>query len=150
MMSSTKLRASTSKLPLESHLLDAKHCGQCSGQNHKTAQCRFLGQSKCSVCGRFGHKTEDCYGRKAKETKEIRHKRNFKEDRGDKKGKRFGKKPRKEETNKGEEVNDEEHIVLTLSERACKTLEKAFDSLEEDQFFNFDNPDVNNPTAMDE
>ena len=57
------------KPPLANCIMDAECCGQCGLQSHTTNKCRFLGQTKCGICERFGHKTEDCYSRKAKELK---------------------------------------------------------------------------------
>jgi hypothetical protein len=81
-------------------------------RNHKTKDCRFLGQNKCSICDRFGHNTKDCYSRKAKE---LKHKQEENTDRNSGKKKRFGDKRKKEEMNEGEVMDDEdndEHIVF--------------------------------------
>jgi hypothetical protein len=73
----------------------------------------------------------------------MKQKRDYKEDRGDKKGKRFGKKPRTEEANEGETEKDE--LIVLASEE-----ELMLNSSEETQFSNFNNPNVNDPTVMDE
>jgi hypothetical protein len=73
---------------------NTERCGHCGYRNHKTTECKFLGQSKCGICDRFGHQSEDCYSRKAKELKRKREK-------GDDKGKGKGKRERKEEEKEG-------------------------------------------------
>ena len=91
-------------------MTNAKCCGQCRLRNHETKDCKFLGQNKCGICNRFGHNSDDCYSRKAKELKRKREKG---EGKGDGKEKKK-KKKKKEEMNQGEEVDDsddEEHIV---------------------------------------
>jgi len=95
--------------------------------------------TRCDICHRFGHKTEDCFSKKAKDLK-----RNLKakEGKGDKKGK---KKQKKEEMNQGEEEDDDEHITFSLNEPS----EFVFDDSEEGQFFNFDKSDVNNSSEYD-
>jgi hypothetical protein len=103
-------------------------------RSHKTTDCRFLGQSKCGICERFGHKTEDCYTTKAKEIKRKRME-------GGNKCKRPMKR-RREETNEGEEKEDEdydERVIFTPEEPS----EIMFDS-EQGQFLNPDNLDANN------
>ena len=58
------------------------------------------------------------------------------------KGKRPKKKPRRKEMNQGEKIeekNDDKHIVFALNELS----EITFDNSEEGQFFNFNEPDVN-------
>jgi hypothetical protein len=67
-----------------------------------TKDCRFLGQNKCSICERFGHKTEDCYSQKAKE---LKQKLEWKTNKGGNKKKKYMDK-HKEEVNKGEEMGD--------------------------------------------
>ena len=104
-------------------------------RSHKTKECRFLGQSRCGICNIFGHKTDDCYSRKAKDLKRKR-------DKGDRKGNK--KKKKKEEMNLGEEDNeeDEEHITFSLN----KNSDIQLDESEEGQCFNFEEPDVNTST----
>ena len=36
-------------------------CHICSCTNHNMADCRFKGKPKCDMCGRFGHKGEECW-----------------------------------------------------------------------------------------
>ena len=67
-----------------------------------------------------------------RKVKDLKHKGKFNGERSDGKG----KKPMKKH---GEE-NDNEHIVFALNEM----LKITFDDSEEGQFFNFDEPDVNN------
>ena len=125
------------KPPLGSRLKDAESCHNCGKRNHLTKDCRYLGQTKCGVCNRFGHRTEDCHW-----AKELKRKGEMRAETSDRKGKRPRKKPRKEEMNQGEEIeekNDDEHIVFALNEPS----EITFDDLEEGQFFNFNEPDVN-------
>ena len=126
-------QASTSKPSLLGRMTNAERCGHCGLRNHETKDCRFLGQSKCGICERFGHSTEECYSKKAKNLKR-------KNEKGDRKGK---KKKKKEEMNVGEEVeedDDEEHITFSVT----GTSEIILDESEEDQSFNFEEPDVNN------
>ena len=132
-------QASMSKPTLGSRLQDPTgptRCGHCHLRNHKTEDCRYLGQSRCSICERFGHQTKDCYSKKAKNLKR-KEKPN-----GDKKSK---KKQKREEMNEGEEEDDDEHIAFTLTE----SPEFAFDDSEKGQFFNFDESDVNNSSEFD-
>jgi hypothetical protein len=66
----------------------------------------------------------------------------LREDKSDRKGKQPKKKQRKEEMNQGQESGietDEEHVVFTINEPSKFT----FDASEEGQFFNFNEPDVN-------
>jgi len=82
---------------------------------------------------RFGHESEDCYSKKAKDLKRKREK-------GDQKGK--NKKKKKEEMNQGEEVeedDDEEHIVFCAN---ADSSEIILDESEEG--FNFDEQNVYN------
>jgi hypothetical protein len=91
-------------------------------RNHKTKDCRFLGQNKCGICERFGHKDEDCYSRKAKE---LKRKRENNANRNSGKKKRFGDKRKREETNEGEIMDDEdddEHIVFTTQEAGSSKI----------------------------
>jgi hypothetical protein len=60
----------------------------------------------------------------------------MRDEKSDRKGKRPKKKPRREEM---DEKNDDEHIVFALNEPS----EITFDDSEEGQFFNFNEPDVN-------
>ena len=125
--------------------MDTERCGQCGMRSHKTKECKFLGQSKCGICERFGHKTEDCYSKKAKE---LKCKGEQRDDRNDRKRKRYKGKKR-EEANEGEEINernDDEHIVFTIEE----SNKIMFDSSEEGQVFNFDEPDVTNSDEFDD
>jgi hypothetical protein len=69
--------------------IDAEHCGQCSMRNHKTTDCRFLGQNKCGICDRFGHMTKNCFSKKAKE---LKCKQEANADRSGNKKKRFSNK----------------------------------------------------------
>jgi hypothetical protein len=127
-------QATTTKPSLLGRMNDNARCGHCGLRNHETKNCKFLGQPKCGICDRFGHKTEECYSRKAKDLKRKREK-------SDRKGK---KKKRKEEMNQGEEEaddeDDEEHIVFSLN----GSSEIPLDESEEGQSFNFDDYDVNN------
>jgi hypothetical protein len=78
-----------------------------------------------------------------RKVKDLKHKEKFNGERSDGKGKKPMKKQRREEMNQGEEMgeeNDNEHIVFALNE----LLKITFDDSEEGQFFNFDEPDVNN------
>ena len=59
----------TTKPSLLGQMNNTEHCGHCGMRSHETKECRFLGQSRCSICNRFGHKTDDCYSRKAKDLK---------------------------------------------------------------------------------
>jgi hypothetical protein len=116
-------------------------------QSHKTNECRFLGQSKCCICERFGHRTEDCYLRRAKE---LKHKREPKDDKADRKGKKPAGKQKREEVNEGEEMDkkdDDEHIMFTVEK--SESLNIVFDSSEKGQVFNFDDPNVNNSSEID-
>jgi hypothetical protein len=126
-------QAST-KPALANRIKDAERCGHCGMRNHETKECRFLGQSKCGICNRFGHLTDDCYSKKAKDLKR-------KGEKGEKKGKK--KKQKKEEMNEGEEVEDEQ-ITFSLHEPSGI----VFDDSEQGQFFNFDEPDVNNSSEF--
>jgi hypothetical protein len=77
-----------------------------------------------------------------RKVKDLKHKEKFNGERSDVKGKKPMKKQRREEMNQGEEMgeeNDNEHIVFALNE----LLKITFDDSEEGQFFNFDEPDVN-------
>jgi Reverse transcriptase (RNA-dependent DNA polymerase)/gag-polypeptide of LTR copia-type/Integrase core domain/GAG-pre-integrase domain len=127
-------QASTSKPSLLGRMnTNTERCGHCGLRNHKTEECKFLGQSKCGICTRFGHTTEECYSKKAKDLKRKREK-------GDKKGK---KKKKTEEMHQGEEIADDdedEHITFNLNE----SPEIFLDESEEGQSFNFDEPDVIN------
>jgi len=102
-------QACTPKPSLASHIHDADRCGLCSSRNHKTKDCRFLGQPKCGICERFGHKTKDCYSRKAKE---LKRKQEANADRSGSKKKRFSDKRKREKANEGDVMDDDddEHI----------------------------------------
>jgi len=104
-----------------------------------TKNYRFLGQPKCSICYRFGHKTEGCYSRKVKE---LKHKWETNANRSGSKKKRFGNKRKREEVNEGEVMddNDDEHIVFTTHEAGSSKI--MFDPSEEG--INFDNSNVSN------
>jgi hypothetical protein len=93
----------SSRLSKGSKESDPEHCRQCGRRGHNTANCRFLGQNKCGICENFGHKSEDCYSRKAKELKRKRESKDDKNWKGKKKNK--GKK-KQEETNEAEESCD--------------------------------------------
>ena len=116
---------------------NTERCGHCGYRNHKTEECKFLGQSKCGICDQFGHPTKECYSRKAKELKRKRE-----EEDGKGKGKGKGKKKKKkEEVNQGEdEEEDEEHITFSLNH----TSDIQLDESEVGQAFNFDEPDIYN------
>ena len=112
----------------------AEHCGHCGYWNHKTKDCKFLGQNKCGICKRFGHNTEDCYSKKAKDLKHKRDKEGGKN--------RKNKKQKKEEINQGEEIDDgdeDEHIAFNLEESS----EIPLDESEEGQAFNLNQIDLN-------
>ena len=132
-----------SKPSLSSRLQDAERCGQSGMRGHLTINCRFLGQNKCGVCERFGHKTEDCYSRKAKD---LKRKRETTNNRSDKKRKKINGKPKRDQkrdqVNEGEEDNmgtDDEIIVLNTD-----VSNITFDPSEEGQYFNFKNTNVYN------
>jgi hypothetical protein len=113
-----------------------------------TKDCRFLGQNKCGICERFGHKTEDCYSQKAKE---LKRKSAWKTDKGGTKKMKYNDK-HKEEANEGEEMgdqdnNEDEHLVFNIHESQSPKI--TFDASEEGQVFNFDNPDVYNNDEID-
>jgi len=72
----------------------------------------------------------------------LKQKREMRDEKSDRKGKRPMKKLRREEMNQEEEIeeeNNDEHIIFTLNESS----EITFNNLEEGQFFNFNEPDVN-------
>ena len=124
---------STGKPSLLGRMNNADRCPHCRLRNHKTEECKFLGQSKCGICNRFGHMTSDCYSRKAKDLKRKREKK-------DGKGK---KKQKTEEMHQGEEIADEdedEHVAFSVNGPS----EIYLDESEEGQAFNFDEPDVIN------
>ena len=134
------------KPSLVSRIYDAEHCGLvCGSWNHKTKDCRFLGQPKCSICKRFSHKTKDCYLRKVKE---LKCKQEANADRSGGKKKRFGDKRKREEANKGEVIDDnnDEHIVFTTQEAGSSKI--TFNPSEEG--INFDDPDVSISDEYDE
>jgi gag-polypeptide of LTR copia-type/Integrase core domain/GAG-pre-integrase domain len=125
-----------SKPSLANRLQDAPRCGQCGMRSHLTYQCRFLGQSKCATCERFGHKTEECLSRKAKEQKTGNKRKG--ESKGNKKDKKKRKKEEKskiEEVNEGEEEEeeDDEHIVFNVEDTLPTPI--TIDSSEEGQYF---------------
>jgi 16S rRNA U516 pseudouridylate synthase RsuA-like enzyme len=63
------------------------------------------------------------------------------ESKDDRTGKKPVKKQKREEMNQGEEEeSSDEHIMFVLN----KPLEITFDDSEEGQYFNFNQPDVNN------
>ena len=104
-----------------------------------TKDCKFLGQSKCSICNRFSDMSDECYLRKAKDLK-------HKGEKSDKKGKK--KKQKRKEMSQGEEVEEDEedeHIVFSAHE----PLEIIFDDSEKGLFFNFDEHNVNNYSELD-
>src|SRR6202522_3839785 len=98
----------------------------------KQRNVNFLGKADVSS-KRFGHESEDCYSKKAKDLKRKREK-------GDQKGK--NKKKKKEEMNQGEEVeedDDKEHIVF------CANTDSSEINLDEsEEGFNFDEQNVYN------
>ena len=127
----------TGKPSLLGRMNNTEHCGHCGKQNHETKDCRFLGQSKCGICNRFGHGSGECYSKKAKDLKRKREK-----DEGKGKAK---KKKKKEEMNQGEEIDEDDeqdHVAFSLNESS----EIPMDESEEGQFFNFDEPIVYDST----
>ena len=134
-------QTSLSQQTLKSRIKDAERCGQCGYRNHKTDECKYLGQNRCGTCNRFGHRTEDCFSKKAKA---LRRKGKFGDNKNDKKDK---KKQKKEEMNQREEENDDddEHITFSVNEPS----ELTFDDSEQGQFFNFDESDVYSSSEYD-
>ena len=97
--------------------------GQCRLCNHETKDCK-VGQNKCGICNQFGHNSNDCYSKKAKELKRKREKG---EEKGDGKEKKK-KKKKKEEMNQGEEIDDsddKEHIVCYSDDSSAIVLDES-------------------------
>ena len=136
-------QACAPKPSLSSHIEDCyNHCGS---RNHKTNDCWFCSQPKCGICERFGHKTEDCYSKKAKG---IKRKWETKAGGNGGKKKRFGDKKKHEEANEGEIMNDDddEHIIFTTQVAGSSRI--SLDPSEEG--INFDKPDVSNSNEFNE
>ena len=113
----------------------AVKCDNCGLRNHETKNCKWLHEPKCGICDRFGHTTEDCYSRKAKNLKRKR-------EQGGGKGK-GKKKKKKEEMNMGEtdeEDDEEEHVTCCLTDKNYSEI--PLDESEIGQAFNFDEIDV--------
>lgn len=53
---------------------NAECCGHCGLRNHKTKDCRFLGQTRWGICNCFSHATNECYSKKVKGLKQKREK----------------------------------------------------------------------------
>jgi hypothetical protein len=125
--------------PLTNHIVNnntnhsnmsCKHCGQ---NNHWTRDCHHLGKSKCNGCGKFGHAATDCWHKAGSS------KRKF-EDKGKEKEKIY-KKPKKEETNEGEEI--EEEITFNIEEDELFNLDKG-------ESYNFEEYNSCNLEGIDE
>ena len=121
------------------------HCKHCGFNNHNTIDCKHLGKSKCSGCGRFGHTSDQCYNK-------GKDKRKRAENDGQGNG-RFKKKWKKEEINQGEKEVDEEEII-TLNVEEVNPQEKStspfFEPGEEGQHYNFNSDGTYNMHEINE
>ena len=111
-------------------------------KNHNTIDCKHLGKSKCSKCGKFGHTSEQCWGN-------DKGKRKRSENDGNGRSK---KKRKKDEINEAEEEEDEEIITLNVEEvnPQEENTSTFFDSSEEGQYYNFNSDGTYNMHEINE
>jgi hypothetical protein len=109
--------------------MNCKHCGR---NNHWTRDCHHLGKSKCDGCGKFRHAATDCWHKACSSKRKFEDKEKEKE--------KIYKKPKKEETNEGEEI---EEITFNIEE------DELFNP-DEGESYNFEEYDSCNLEGIDE